>query len=121
MYEDMKTQMKPMMEMAEINKQTAEKLISLQSQYVSNFVNSSMAQMKTLSETKEPKAAFEAQVAFMKGVESSLTDVAEQEMAALTEARNMMTDLVEQSMSDMTSTPYFKELQKFMRPMDMKS
>ncbi|WP_432694974.1 phasin family protein [Marinobacterium sp. YM272] len=121
MYEDMKDKMKPVMDMAEINKKTTEALISLQSQYVSDFVNSSLTQMKALTETKEPKAAFEAQVKYLKDVEAKLTDVAEKEMAALTTAREELTSIIEQSVSDMSSSPYFAELQKFMKPMDMKA
>ncbi|MBS99710.1 MAG: hypothetical protein CMI01_13665 [Oceanospirillaceae bacterium] len=121
MYEEMKDKMKPVMDMAEINKKTTETLIALQSQYVSDFVNSSLSQMKTLTETKEPKAAFEAQVKYLKEVEAKLTDVAEKEMAALTEAREALSGIVEKSVGDISSTPYFAELQKFMKPMDLKS
>lgn len=121
MYEDMKDKMKPVMDMAEINKKTTETLIALQSQYVSEFVNSSLSQMKALTETKEPKAAFEAQVKYLKDVEAKLTDVAEKEMAALTSAREELTGIIEKSVTDMSSSPYFAELQKFMKPMDMKA
>ncbi len=121
MYEDMKDKMKPVMDMAEINKKTTETLIALQSQYVSEFVNSSLTQMKALTETKEPKAAFEAQVQYLKDVEAKLTDVAEKEMAALTSAREELTGIIEKSVTDMSSSPYFEELKKFMKPMDMKA
>jgi phasin family protein len=121
MYEEMKDKMKPVMDMAEINKKTTEKLIALQSQYVSDFVNSSLSQMKTLSTTKEPKAAFEAQVQYLKEIETKLTNVAEQEMAALTEAKDELTGIVEKSLSELSTTPYFSELQKFMKPMDLKA
>ncbi|SEF79294.1 phasin family protein [Marinobacterium lutimaris] len=121
MYEDMKDKMKPVMDMAEINKKTTETLIALQSQYVSDFVNSSLTQMKALTATKEPKAAFEAQVQYLKEVEAKLTDVAEKEMAALTSAREELTSIIEKSVTDMSSSPYFAELQKFMKPMDMKA
>lgn len=121
MYEQMKDKMKPVMDMAEINKKTTETLISLQSQYVSDFVNASLAQMKTLTEAKEPKSAFEAQVKYLKEIEAKMTDVAEKEVAALTAAREELTEIVEKSLGDVSSTPYFSELQKFMKPMDLKS
>ncbi|MBR9885206.1 phasin family protein [Marinobacterium lacunae] len=121
MYEEMKDKMKPVMDMAEINKKTTEKLIALQSQYVSDFVNASLSQMKTLSGTKEPKAAFEAQVKYLKEVEAKLTEVAEKEMAALTEAKEELTSIVEKAASELSTTPYFAELQKFMKPMDVKA
>jgi len=121
MYEQMKDKMKPVMDMAEINKKTTETLISLQSQYVSEFVNASLAQMKTLTEAKEPKAAFEAQVKYLKDIEAKMTEVAEKEVAALTSAREELTEIVEKSLGEVSSTPYFSELQKFMKPMDLKS
>lgn len=59
MYEDlmkdMQDKMKPVTEMAEINKTTAEKLISLQSEYMTELFNTGIAQMKALSDIKEPK------------------------------------------------------------------
>ena len=121
MYEEMKDKMKPVMDMAEINKKTTEKLIALQSQYVSDFVNSSLSQMKTLTATKEPKAAFEAQVQYLKEVEAKLTDIAEKEMAALTEAKVQLTEIVEKSLSGLADAPYFAELEKFMKPVDIKA
>lgn len=121
MYEQMKEQMKPVMDMAEINKKTTETLVSLQSQYISDFMSSSMSQMKSLSQTKDPKAAFESQVSFLKEIEAKMTEVAEKEMAALSDAKSELSALMEKSMSDAASSPYFKELQKFMKPMDMKS
>ncbi|MBA4502110.1 phasin family protein [Marinobacterium marinum] len=122
MYEQMKDSMKPVMDMAEINKKTTEKLISLQSAYVSDFVNASLNQMKTLSEVRDPKAAVEQQVKYLKEIEAKLTDVAEKEMAALVEAREELTGLIEKSVAelgDVKDMPFMTELQKFMKPMDM--
>jgi phasin family protein len=122
MYENMKDKMKPVMDMAEINKKTTEKLIALQSAYVSDFVNASLNQMKTLSEVRDPKAALELQVKYLKDIEAKLTDVAEKEMAALVSAKEELTGLVEKSVAeigDMKDLPFMAELQKFMKPMDM--
>jgi phasin family protein len=108
--------------MAEINKKTTEKLIALQSAYVSEFVNASLNQMKTLSESRDPKAALELQVKYLKEIEAKLTDVAEKEMAALVEAKEELTGLVEKSVAeigDLKDVPFMAELQKFMKPMDM--
>jgi phasin family protein len=122
MYENMKDKMKPVMDMAEINKKTTEKLIALQSAYVSEFVNASLNQMKTLSESRDPKTALELQVKYLKETESKLSDVAEKEMGALLEAREQLTELVEKSVAeigDLKDVPFMAELQKFMKPMDM--
>ncbi|MGB2130918.1 MAG: phasin family protein [Marinobacterium sp.] len=125
MYDKMKESMQPMVDMAEINKKTTEKLIALQSSYVSDFVNASLTQMKTLSEIREPKQALELQVKYLKEIEAKLTDVAEKEMAALVEAKEELTGLVEKSVADMgdmkdlKEMPFMAELQKFMKPMDL--
>lgn len=122
MYDKMKSTMQPILDMAEINKKTTEKLIALQSAYLSEFVNTSLNQMKTLTESRDPKTALELQVKYLKEIESRLTDVAEKEMAALVEAKEELTGLVEKSVAEIGEVkdlPFMAELQKFMKPMDM--
>lgn len=126
MYEDMlkemQDKMKPVSDIAEINKSTAERLISLQSEYLTDMFNSGLAQMKALSEVKEPKSAMELQIKYFKEMEAKLTNVAEQEIAALSSAREKLTDIIEKSVADMAEMPamgdmasYLKETQeKFM-------
>jgi len=116
MINEFKDSMKPMMAMAEINKKTAEALIGLQSSYVTDVVNASLAQMKTLAEAKDPQAALKLQVEFLKSAEAKMTEVAEKEIAALADAKAELTELMEQSADDVQSSPYFAELQKFMQP-----
>lgn len=116
MINEFKDSMKPVMDMAEINKKTAEKLIALQSSFVTDVVNASLAQMKTLAETKDPKAAMELQVKFLKDAETKMTEVAEKELAAFAEAKAELSNVVEKSFSDMASAQPFAELQKFMSP-----
>ncbi|KAA0875404.1 phasin family protein [Nitrincola tapanii] len=115
MIEELKSKMKPVMDMAEINKKTAEKLISLQSQYVNDFISSSLNQMKTLSELKDPKAAVEAQVKYLKELEAKITDVAQQEISALSEAKSQLTVLVEKSLKEVADADYVAEMQKLMK------
>jgi phasin family protein len=112
MIKDMKEKMAPVVELAELNKKTTETLVSLQADYFSDFVNSSLAQVKALTEVKEPKEAFELQVKYLKELEAKTTGVAEKEVAALTEAREQFTSLVEKSFSEMGDMPYF-DMSKF--------
>lgn len=114
MMKDMQEKMKPVTEMAEVNKTTAEKLISLQSEYLTDLFNSGLAQMKALSEVKEPQAAFELQVKYFKDLEAKLTNVAEQELAALATAKEQLTELVEKSVSEMNESPVVTEMTKMM-------
>ncbi|KDE39416.1 MAG: phasin family protein [Nitrincola lacisaponensis] len=115
MYDQMKDSMKPMMDMAEINKKTAEKLISLQSQYVSDFVSSSLSQMKALTEVKDPKAAIEAQIRYMKEIEAKASDIAQQEISALSEAKAQLTLLMEKTLEELGDKDYLAEVQKVMQ------
>ncbi|CAI8239023.1 MAG: Uncharacterised protein [Marinobacterium sp. xm-d-530] len=114
MMNELKDSMKPMMAMAEINKKTAEALIGLQSSYVTEVVNASLSQMKSLTEVKDPKAALELQVKYLKDAEAKMTEVAEKEIAALAAAKAELTELMEQSVEDYASAPMFEELKKFM-------
>ena len=116
MYEDlmkdMQDKMKPVTEMAEINKTTAEKLISLQSEYMTELFNTGIAQMKALSDIKEPKTALEMQMKFFKDMEAKMTNTAEQEIAALASAKEKLSEIVEKSMYEMTEAPMMTEVNK---------
>ncbi|MBY4677845.1 phasin family protein [Marinobacterium arenosum] len=109
MMKDMKDQMKPVVDMADINKKTAEKLFALQSEYVSDFVNSSLEQVRALTEARDPKQVVELQVNYFKQLESKMTEVAEKELAAMTEAKDQFTNIFESSFADMGEMPYFKQ------------
>lgn len=119
MYEDMmkdlKEKMQPVVDMTEINKKAAEKLIALQSSCMTDLFNAGLSQVKAMSEVREPKAAVELQVKFFKDVEAKITDVAEQEIATLTEARDQLTEIVEKSISEITEMPtsYFGDFSQF--------
>lgn len=109
----MKSQIQPALDMAEINKKAAEKLISLQSDYVTDFVNSSLAQFKALLDTKDPKEALHLQIEFFKTVDAKFTEVAEKELAALSEAKDQLADVVETSLTEFADAPFMKDLKGF--------
>lgn len=117
MYEDivkeMKDKMAPIAEMAEINKKTAEEIMSLQSEYFSELVTSGMSQFKSLIEVKEPKEAVELQMKYYRELESKTTSTAEKELAALSSAKDQMAELVEKNFFDMSDMSYFKDMGKF--------
>lgn len=115
MLKNMQEKMKPVTEMAEVNKSTTEKLITLRSEYMTDLFNTGLNQMKAWSEVKEPKAAFELQMKHFKDLEAKLTNAAEKELATLTEAREQLTDVVEKSIADMNDAPFMAEVSKFMQ------
>ena len=107
MLKEMQDKMKPVTELAEINKKAVEKIFALQSGYFADCVNASLAQVKALAEVKEPKQALELQMGFIKQQEAKWTEVAEQELATLNEVREEVSSLFEQSLSSLSEMPYF--------------
>lgn len=111
---DVQEKMQPAIDVAEVNKKALETLFSLQSEYVTDFVDSSVAQLKALSEVKEAKEAIELQVQFMKNLETKMTTTAEKEFAALTAAKEEISEIVEKSLSEISEMPYVTDFNKFM-------
>lgn len=110
---DVQEKMQPAIDVAEVNKKALETLFSLQSEYVTDFVDSSVAQLKALSEVKDAKDAIELQVQFFKNLEVKMTSVAEKELAALTTAKDEISGIVEKSLSEIKEMPYVSDFNKF--------
>lgn len=111
---EVKEKMQPAVDVAEVNKKAAEKLFALQSEYVTDFVNSCVSQMKALTEVKEPQQAVELQMSYFKELETKLAAVAEKEFAALNEAKDQIAEIVEKSLSELQSADYVAEVTKYM-------
>ena len=112
-FEPVKEKFSPAIEMAEINKTTAEKLMAIQAEYVSDFVNSSLAQFKSLVDAKDPKEAIKLQVEFLKTLDAKFTDVAEKELATMSEAKDKLSEIVEKSLSELGDVPFMNEFKEF--------
>jgi len=116
---DMQEKMKPVTALTEANQKAIEKIFALQSEYFTECVNAGLAQAKALAEVKEPKEALQLQLSFLKEQEAKWSDVAEKELAALTEVREQVSALMEESFLSLGEAPYF-DLKKFEMPaMDM--
>lgn len=111
---DVKEKMKPAVDVAEVNKTAVEALFSIQSEYVTDFINSGISQMKALTEVKEPQELIDLQVSYYKSLEAKMTEVANKEVAALTEAKDKISEIMEKSISEMQSTDYVAEMTKYM-------
>lgn len=112
-FEPVKEKFSPALEMAEINRKTAEKLMALQAEYVTDFVNASLSQFKSLVDAKDPKEAIKLQVEFLKTLDAKFTDVAEKELAAMTDAKDKLSDIVEKSLSELGDVPFMNEFKSF--------
>lgn len=112
-FEPVKEKFTPAIEMAEINRKTAEKLMAIQADYVSDFVNASLAQFKSLVDAKDPKEAIKLQIEFLKTLDAKFTDVAEKELATMSEAKDQLTEIVEKSIADLSDAPFMNEFKQF--------
>lgn len=108
-----KDQFAPFNTVAEINKKTAEKLIEIQTAYLTEFVNAGFAQFQALTSVKEPKAVIDLQVSFLKDLETKMTSVAEAELATISSAREELTSVIEDNMKTLAETDYLKEISNF--------
>ncbi len=114
---EMQEKMKPVTALTEANQKAVERIFALQSEYFTDCVNASLAQVKALAEVKEPKEAIQLQVEFLKTQEAKWSEVTEKELAAMTEVREQASALFEESLLSFGS-----ELPKFEMPaMDMSS
>lgn len=114
---EMQEKMKPVTALTEANQKAVEKIFALQSEYFTECVNASLAQVKALAEVKDPKEAFQLQMDYLKTQESKWSEVAEKELATLNEVREQASALFEESLLS-----FGTDLPKFEMPsMDMAS
>jgi phasin family protein len=98
-FASMKFSLQPMMDAAEINRKTFEKLTTLQSECMTYCLNGSLEQFKTLAENQDPQAATELQMQFLKDMEAKLRNTAEQEVEAFNEAQKAVTGVMQDGYS----------------------
>ena len=99
MYQDivqnMKTQMKPVMDLAESNKSTLETLAALQKNTMHEVMKTGMDQFQALAQCKDPKVAIELQANFYKELSAKMTSTTEQSIAAMTTAKEAFSAAIE--------------------------
>jgi phasin family protein len=95
-FDSIRDSLQPMMNAAEINRKTFEKLTTLQSECMTYCINGSIEQFKTLAENPGLQAATELQIKFYKDMEAKLMNTAEQEVEAFNEAQNAITEVMQE-------------------------
>lgn len=118
MLNDVKGKMKPVVDMAEINKRAAEQIIALQTAYMNDLFTAGMAQMNALAMVRDPRQAAEMQIGYFKQLETNLKQTAEKELAVMTEARDEMSGVVEQSFAGMGELPWVGQMNTMMESMN---
>ncbi|WP_207063060.1 phasin family protein [Motiliproteus sp. SC1-56] len=111
MYEDllkdMQEKMQPMLDVAEINRKTLEKMASVQSEYLTECISCGINQAKALAEAGDAKTVADLQFKYLKEFESKLTASAEENIAAINEAKEAITELLSNTYGRIAeSTPF---------------
>ncbi|MFT6914609.1 MAG: hypothetical protein ACJAWL_000905 [Motiliproteus sp.] len=99
-FENVKSSFQPLIELAELNRKTLEKMTAVQTSYLTDCISSSLKQVKTLAESGSPQRAAELSFEMIKEFETKLTGATEQNMAALTELQSAYSSLVNGSFKD---------------------
>lgn len=95
--------MKPLMDMVEINSQAVEKLVKQQADYMSDLLKAGMDHGKSVSDVKDPAAALEAQKQFVEEMGKNLMAAAKSNLDVMVEAKDALSKVVEASVKDVQS------------------
>ncbi len=98
-FETVTSSFQPLIELAELNRKTLEKITSVQTSYLTDCISSSLKQVKTLAESGSPQRATELAFEISKEFENKFNGATEQNLAALTELRAAYSALVNGSCS----------------------
>jgi hypothetical protein len=112
---DIKETLVPVTMITDINKSAAEKLISLQTEYMTDLFNIGLAQMQALSSVREPKDVFELQIKFFKKFDEKLASITEKEVTVLTETKEQLMNIIEKNMSGMPDMYGMADASKLMQ------
>ena len=99
MFKDVSVNFKPLVDAAEINTATTSKLVQMQAAFVTDMLTAGLANTKAVTEMRDPKEVFEAQQSFARDFGQKCTDAAQEQITALTEAKEEMQKLAQDSMS----------------------
>ena len=99
---DLKETLVPVTMITDIKKSAAEKLIALQTEYMTTLFNTGLAQMKALSDAPEPKEALELQIKFFKELNAKLANITEKEVVMRAKTKAQLMDVIGKNISSMT-------------------
>ncbi len=99
-FENVKSSFQPLIELAELNRKTLEKMTSVQTSYLTDCISTSIKQVKSLAESGSPQRATELSFEMIKEFENKLAGATEQNIAALHELRTAYSALMNGSCSD---------------------
>lgn len=91
------TSMQPVLDIAEINKKTFERLANMQSDYLSTLLETNLKQFKAMMEVQDPQAGTALQIDYINELDNKILEIAEEEFKAVNEAREAISGVLEQS------------------------
>ncbi|MFT5722736.1 MAG: hypothetical protein ACI9W6_003072 [Motiliproteus sp.] len=91
MVENIKTQMQPVMALAETNKATLEALATLQKNSLHEVMKTGMDQFQALAQCQDPQVAMALQADFYRELGAKMTRTTEHSIAAMTTAKDAFT------------------------------
>lgn len=100
----------PMMDIAEINRQTFAKLTTMQTDYLTDCFKANLEQFKVLTETQDPNHATELQFSYCKTMGDKLSDMTEQKVAAYSQAQVAILEAMQESCAHLPDMAFFKEI-----------
>lgn len=112
---DIQEKLMPVSMISDINKSAAEKLIALQTEYMTDLFNTGLAQMKALSSVHEPKEAFELQIKYFKELDAKLANITEKEVTMLSATKEQLMDVIEKNIAGMSDVYGMADVTKFMQ------
>ena len=107
--------LEPVSLITDISKSTFERLIALQTEYMTDLFNSGVAQLQTLCSVQEPKQMFEKQAKFFKELDAKFTNITEKEVALLSETKEQFMEIIEKNISGMPDIYGLTEATKLMQ------
>ena len=93
--------LEPVSLITDIYKSAFERLIALQTEYMTDLFNTGMAQLQELCGVQDPKQVFELQTKFFKELDAKFTNTTEKEVAMLSETKEQLMEIIEKNIPGM--------------------
>ena len=104
-FAESKFDLKPVLDMLEINGGAVEKLVKQQADFINDLVKAGVAHSKALAESKDLTAVAELQKAYFTDFGQKVMDATKQNLDVIVDAKDQVTKVVEASFKGVQSKP----------------
>ncbi len=91
------TSMQPVLEIAEINKKTFERLANMQNSYLTQLLEANLQQFKAMMAVQDPQSGTALQIDYINKLDNKILEIAQEEYKAVNEAREAISGVLEHS------------------------